>query len=67
MILLDKNIPELGQCVKAVFQDFEMDIYEVLNAAARLLKKYSHIRIIFPAYTNHPAEIIQGVERFSTN
>ncbi len=63
LILLDKFVPNL-LCHKAVFQNFYADIYCALTDAKSLISKYKSIALIFPEYSNHPLEIIDGVEHF---
>ena len=63
LIILDKFIPNFN-CHKAVFQDFYSDILGALTDAQALISKYKSIALIFPEYSNHPTEIIKGVEQF---
>lgn len=63
LLLLDKKVPEL-KGVKTVYQDFKKDIYEALLSANDLLKKYKSITIVFPADSNHPVEIIDGIKEY---
>jgi DNA-binding LacI/PurR family transcriptional regulator len=63
-MLLDKNLPELGNKHMSVYQDFEQDVYESLVSAKDLLKKYDRLTTILPHYHNHPAEILNGVAAF---
>ncbi|MGF7231297.1 GntR family transcriptional regulator [Arachidicoccus sp.] len=64
LILLDKNVPELKGDFGAVFQNFKEDIYTALIKAIPLLKKYRGIKIIFPSFSNHPVEILEGISKF---
>lgn len=66
LLLLDKSIPELTNCM-AVFQDFRMDIYDALLSACELMAKYHSLTILFPEYSHHPPEIIEGLREFCTN
>jgi len=63
LILLDKFVPNLI-CHKAVFQNFYADIYYALKDVKSLISKYKSIALIFPELSNHPLEIIEGVEHF---
>ncbi len=63
LLLLDKSIPELTGCM-AVFQDFRRDIFDALVSASELIEKYNTLTIIFPEHSNHPPEIIEGLEQF---
>jgi DNA-binding transcriptional regulator YhcF (GntR family) len=64
LLLLDKNLPELGKSHMSVFQDFKKDIHDVLESSARLLKKYTQLVIVFPFQSNHPRDIIEGCTDF---
>lgn len=64
LILLDKLIPGIGGEYAAVYENFEQDIYNALEQAKGLLTKYHTIKIIFPEYSYHPVEIVQGAARF---
>jgi len=65
LILLDKNLPQLGQVHKGVYQDFKQDVYEALLTCTSLTCKYDSITLIFPNGAHHPEEIIEGVASFS--
>lgn len=64
LILLDKLIPGLQGSYGAVYENFEKDIYGALEKCLERLKKYHTLRIIFPEYTYHPREILNGFTRF---
>lgn len=64
LILLDKLLPELKGNYGAVYEDFERDIYGALEQALEPLSKYQTLKIIFPHYTYHPKEILEGFSRF---
>ncbi|MES2332123.1 MAG: GntR family transcriptional regulator [Bacteroidota bacterium] len=64
LMLLDKNLPELGNRHMSVFQDFKQDVYDSLVSATDLLKKYDRLTTILPQYHNHPAEILDGVAQY---
>ncbi len=64
LILLDKLLPSVQGIFGAVYEDFEKDIYEALVKALSLLQKYRNIKIIFPADTYHPKEILEGFHKF---
>jgi DNA-binding LacI/PurR family transcriptional regulator len=48
----------------AVCQNFKYDIYHALVSTKERVKKYHHIKMIFPDITHHPVEIIEGVKEF---
>lgn len=47
-----------------VYQDFEKDIWDMLEKEKEMFKKYNEITLIFPSDTHHPIEIIDGVKAF---
>ncbi|MFY7900884.1 MAG: GntR family transcriptional regulator [Chitinophagaceae bacterium] len=64
LILLDKLIPNVTGEYGAVYENFEKDLYQVLETALPNLTKYHTIKINFPANTYHPQEILKGFKRF---
>lgn len=65
LLLLDKCLPGIQGDVACVYQDFEDNIYQALSQAAGLLKKYETLKLIFPAHSYQPREIIKGFQRFA--
>ena len=61
---MDKLLPEVKGKFGAVYENFEKDIYEALEQALERLKKYHTLKIIFPDYTYHAREILNGFYRF---
>jgi DNA-binding transcriptional regulator YhcF (GntR family) len=66
LILLDKLVPGVTGEYKAVYENFEKDIFTALQQALEPLQKYREIRIVFPENSYYPLEILQGYERFCT-
>ena len=64
LILLDKLIKGVSGDYAAVYENFEEDIYNALVQANVKLSKYNTIKIIFPEYTYHPKEILEGFYRY---
>jgi len=64
LVLLDKLVPGVDGKYAAVYENFERDIYDALEQSLERLSKYHTIKIIFPAYTYHPGEILSGFYRF---
>ncbi len=64
LILMDKLVPEVTGKFGAVYENFEKDIYEALKQALERLKKYESLHILFPDYTYHAREILNGFYRF---
>ena len=64
LILVDKLLPNVTGTFGAVYQDFEKDIYDALTEAVPRLLKYTTLKIIFPAYSYFPEEILKGFSNF---
>lgn len=64
LILLDKLVPGVTGEFGAVYENFDKDIYNALEQALPALEKYHTLKIILPAYTYHPDEIVNGFKRF---
>jgi DNA-binding transcriptional regulator YhcF (GntR family) len=64
LIIMDKLVPGVIGDYAAVYENFEQDIYNALIQANTALSKYHTIKIIFPEYTYHPHEILQGFYRY---
>ena len=64
LILMDKLVPGVTGNYAAVYENFEEDIYNALVQANDKLSKYHTIKIIFPEYTYHPKEILEGFYRY---
>jgi hypothetical protein len=61
---MDKLLPGISGNYAAVYENFEEDIYNALVQANEQLSKYNTIKIIFPEYTYHPNEILEGFYRY---
>ncbi len=64
LVLLDKLVPGVEGNYAAMYENFEKDIYNALEQSLERLSKYHTIKIVFPAYTYHPGEILSGFYRF---
>lgn len=66
LLLLDRNIEDLGEEVPAIYQNFRKDIYEALLSGLNLLKKYKTLSLILPLNKLHyvPSELLKGFELF---
>jgi len=65
LLLLDKDLPELGGRHAVVFQNFEKDIYEALYEALPSLKKYNSLVFVNPGnIMPYPPEIRKGFQYF---
>jgi DNA-binding transcriptional regulator YhcF (GntR family) len=64
LILLDKKIPGVNGEYGAAYENFENDIYNALGQARNQLSKYHTLKLIFPAQSYYPVEILKGFQRF---
>ncbi|QEC69823.1 GntR family transcriptional regulator [Panacibacter ginsenosidivorans] len=64
LLLFDQMLAGVEGKFAAVYEDFEKDIYNALEQAVQQLSRYQTIRIIFPDYTYHPKQILEGFYRF---
>lgn len=64
LFLLDKLLPGIQGKFGAVYEDFEHDIYQSLHQAKDSLAAYQQIRLVFPAQSYYPKEIVQGFINF---
>lgn len=66
LIFVDSIVKGIKNYKGAVYQDYKMDIYNALEEANDLLKKYSQLVLVFPdneIYT-YPRDIILGFHKF---
>ncbi|HVM89037.1 MAG TPA: GntR family transcriptional regulator [Puia sp.] len=64
LVLLDKMITGVDGEYGAVYENFEEDIYYALQQAGERLSKYETLKIIFPANSYYPNEILTGFIKF---
>jgi DNA-binding transcriptional regulator YhcF (GntR family) len=64
LILLDKKVSGISGPYSAVYENFEKDIYGALTQAREALTKYHTLKLIFPAKSYFPNEIINGFRKF---
>jgi len=64
LILLDKDLPQLGKNRRGVVQRFDMDVYTALKTHIEEIDKYKNVVLIMPKHSNHPREIAMGITRF---
>lgn len=64
LILLDKKIPGITGEYSAAYENFEKDIYHALEQARPQLSKYHTLKLIFPAHSYFPIEILDGFKNF---
>jgi len=64
LVLLDKEVPELGKDCLSVYQTFDKDIFGALETAQDLLYKYNRLVLVLPGDGNYPTEIAKGFRSF---
>lgn len=64
LILLDKFVSGVTGEFSAVYENFESDIYNAMEAALTRLQRYKRIKIIVPEHTYFPIEITKGFKQF---
>ena len=64
LLLLDKKIPGIDGTYAAVYENFERDIFQALEAAREQLRKYHTLKLIFPEGSYYPEEIVRGFREF---
>jgi DNA-binding transcriptional regulator YhcF (GntR family) len=64
LILLDKKIAGITRQFGAVYENFEKDIFNALFEMIKHLEKYHTLKIIFPADSYFPNEILEGFTSF---
>ncbi len=64
LILLDKKLPGIEGDFGAVYENFEKDIYNALTQSLPELTKYHTLKLIFPAQSYFPKEILDGFRVF---
>ena len=66
LILMDKLEKGVTGEFGAVYEDFELDIYNALKELLPQLSKYSTVKIIFPEHSYYSKEILTGFTKFCT-
>ncbi|MEP2023407.1 MAG: GntR family transcriptional regulator [Reichenbachiella sp.] len=66
LILLDTKLEQLSNCKGGTYQDLKEDIYNALEEASNLLRKYEKLILIYPEDKVHsyPDDILAGFKRF---
>ncbi len=66
LIILDRQVEGLEGNHGAVYQDFNLDIYNALEEAVTLFKKYKKLILVFPDQEAYPwpEEIYYGFKKF---
>ncbi|SHM57339.1 regulatory protein, gntR family [Cyclobacterium lianum] len=66
LIIMDNQIPELGEGISAIYQDFKNDIYNALCEGIFQLQHYEKLMLVYPLETvyPYPREILLGFKKF---
>jgi len=66
LLILDNPVPELGEDVASVFQDFKMDLYEALQEGMERLRRYDKLILVYPQKSlyPYPQDILLGFQKF---
>lgn len=66
LVILDNHLPELGEDIASIYQDFKRDIYQALKEGLTKLNKYEKLILVFPndAIYPYPIGIKDGFEKF---
>ena len=67
LIILDKDLSFAYSNYAGVYQDFKNDIYDALESATPLIKKYNKIIMVFPKIIPYPKEIVTGFVCFCSS
>ncbi|MDF9798713.1 DNA-binding transcriptional regulator YhcF (GntR family) [Catalinimonas alkaloidigena] len=67
LLLIDKDVKTLKGNYKAVCENFEKDIYDVLASAMDRLSNYQRINFIFPDGNQYVPDIMTGFKKFCTD
>jgi DNA-binding transcriptional regulator YhcF (GntR family) len=65
VIIIDRQVMNHEQAYPGIYQDFEQDLFQSLQQAAALLKKYSSLKFIFPKDRMYPPEMVKGFKKFA--
>ncbi|MFC4873813.1 GntR family transcriptional regulator [Negadavirga shengliensis] len=66
LIVMDNYLPELGEDIAGIYQDFKMDIYDALHEGLSRLYKYDKLILVYPNHPiyPYPREIKEGFKKF---
>jgi len=66
LLILDNPVPELGEEVASVYQDFKMDIYDALQEGMERLRRYDKLILVYPRKSlyPYPHDILLGFQKF---
>ncbi|WP_375584162.1 GntR family transcriptional regulator [Cyclobacterium xiamenense] len=66
LLIMDNQVPQLGEQVAAIYQDFKNDIYNALCEGIFQLQHYEKLMLVYPHDTvyPYPREILKGFKKF---
>jgi len=64
LYLLNSYLDGIPKLRGAIYQDYEKDIFQALNRALPLLKKYQGLHLVFPNESKYSRGIVAGFQRF---
>lgn len=64
LLLLGNLLPGLNGSYSAVFENYEVDIFESMKELGSQLSKYETLKLVFPDRSDYPKGIIKGFYRF---
>ncbi|WP_417444191.1 GntR family transcriptional regulator [Joostella sp.] len=66
LLILDNIIPPLEEDIRAVYQEFDKDIYEALIEGKSKISKYQKLILIYPEKSiyPYPRRVLRGFRRF---
>ncbi|MHA7943603.1 GntR family transcriptional regulator [Formosa sp. 3Alg 14/1] len=66
LLVLDNIIPPLDEDVRAVYQEFDKDIYNALISGKEKISKYNKLVLIYPEKSvyPYPRRVLRGFRRF---
>jgi DNA-binding LacI/PurR family transcriptional regulator len=69
LVIMDNQIPELGENVASIFQDFKKDIYNALLEGIFQIQQYDKLMLVYPNDNlyPYPKEIMIGFQQFCSD
>lgn len=64
VILLGKDVVGLRDSFATIYENYETDIYVALQESLPAIRKYNHLKLIFPQQDDYPKSIVKGFYKF---
>ncbi|WP_114748487.1 GntR family transcriptional regulator [Pleomorphovibrio marinus] len=66
LVIMDNYLPELGDQIAGIYQDFKQDIHDALREGLEKLQKYDKLILVYPEnnFYPYPKEIKEGFNKF---